>query len=219
MFVIDDALSQTELTAIRDVLERVPFSGGESTAGKTAARVKHNEQARGDDPEVIALGRRVRRSLEMHPLIRSFVRPVRWSSLLFSRYRPAQHYGLHVDNAAMYDSAGYPLRTDVSFTVFLSDPETYEGGALLIRSLNEDRDFRPRAGSVVVYPTGAVHRVTPVTAGVRLTCVGWVQSLIRREDQREVLFDLERLRIDTADEASLVLDKTIGNLLRMWGED
>lgn len=219
LIVIEDALTQAELVAIREVLERVPFKDGERTAGVTAAKVKQNEQAQGDDPQVIALGHRVKRSLEMHSMIRSLVRPVRWSSLLFSRYGPGQQYGLHADNAVMYDPTGWPLRTDVSFTVFLSDPETYEGGALHIRALDGDREFRPKAGSVVIYSTGLLHRVTPLTAGVRLACVGWVQSLVRRQDQREVLFDLERLRFAAGDEDSLVFDKIIGNLLRMWGEE
>jgi PKHD-type hydroxylase len=219
LIVIEDALVPAELATVRGVLERVPFTGGELTAGITAAKVKQNEQARGDDPEVIALGHRVKRSLEMHSVMRSLVRPVRWSSLLFSRYGPGQQYGLHADNAAMYDPTGWPLRTDFSFTVFLSDPETYEGGALLIRALDGDREFRPNAGSVVIYPTGVLHRVTPITAGIRLACIGWVQSLVRRQDQREVLFDLERLRVTAGEEDTLVLDKTLGNLLRMWGEE
>ncbi len=150
--------------------------------------------------------------------MRTLVRPVRWSNLIFSRYAPGQQYGLHTDNASMYDANGCPLRTDVSFTLFLSDPESYEGGALLIQDLAGDREFRPRAGSAVFYPTGLLHRVTPVTAGVRLACVGWVQSLVRRPDQREILFDLDRLREGAEDDAALLVDKTIGNLLRMWGE-
>lgn len=219
MIVIEDVLGAAEVEAVRAALEQVPFSSGAGTAGSAAARVKHNEQARGDDPGVIALNRRVKLALEGHPVVRSLVRPVRWSALLFSRYRPGQQYGLHVDNAAMYDPTGWPLRTDVSFTVFLSDPDTYEGGALLIRDNGGEREFRPPAGSAVLYPTGVLHRVTPVTEGVRLACVGWIQSHIRRPDQREILFDLDRLR-DTVDgDTSLTLDKTIGNLVRMWGED
>jgi PKHD-type hydroxylase len=119
----------------------------------------------------------------------------------------------------MVDTSGWPLRTDVSFTVFLSDPDTYEGGALLIQDLSGEREFRPAAGSVVLYPTGLLHRVTPVSAGTRIACVGWVQSLVRRADQREVLYDLETLRAGLPGEDTLILDKSIGNLLRMWGED
>ncbi len=218
--IVLDVLDPGQLLAVQQGLADAPFRDGRATAGAAAERVKLNEQARGDDPGVIDLARKVRLALETHPTFRSLVRPARWSSLMFSRYGPGQQYGLHADNAAMYDDGGWPLRTDISFTLFLSDPETYEGGALLLRDLAGDREFRPAAGSAVLYPTGQLHRVTPVTSGVRLACVGWVQSMIRRADQRELLFDLERVRRrPDAEDAELLLDKTIGNLLRMWGED
>jgi PKHD-type hydroxylase len=220
LIVVADVLSPSQVIEICEGLEGAPFRDGRLTAGAAAERVKINEQARGDDPGVVALGRKVRLALESHPVVRSLVRPVRWSSFLFSRYRPGQQYGMHTDSAAMYDASGWPLRTDISFTLFLSDLATYEGGALLVRDLAGDREFRPKAGSAVLYQTGQLHRVTPVTSGVRLACVGWVQSLVRRSDQREILFDLEEVRTGLgADEASLLIDKTIGNLLRMWGED
>ncbi len=220
MIILADVLNPQEVLAIREGLAVAPFRDGRVTAGAAAERVKSNEQARGDDPGVIALGREVRLALETHPLVRTLVRPVRWSSLMFSRYCPGQHYGVHADNAIMYDERGWPLRTDISFTLFLSDAATYQGGALLIRDLAGDREFRPEAGSAVLYQTGQLHSVTPVTSGVRLACVGWMQSLVRRPDQREILFDLERVRNGLGpDDSSLLLDKTIGNLLRMWGED
>ena len=220
MIVLADVLNPQEVLAIREELEVAPFRDGRVTAGAAAERVKSNEQARGDDPRVIALGRKVRLALEGHPIVRTLVRPVRWSSLMFSRYRPGQHYGVHADNASMYDEGGWPLRTDISFTLFLSDATTYQGGALLIRDLAGDREFRPEAGSAVLYQTGQLHSVTPVTSGVRLACVGWMQSLVRRPDQREILFDLERVRNGLGPgDSSLLLGKTIGNLLRMWGED
>jgi PKHD-type hydroxylase len=218
--IVLDVLDAQSVQAIQQGLATAPFRDGRATAGPAAERVKRNEQARGDDPDVINLERRARLALEAHPTFRSLVRPARWSRLIFSRYGEGQQYGLHADNAAMYDEGGWPLRTDISFTLFLSDPATYEGGALLLRDLAGEREFRPAAGSAVLYPTGQLHRVTPVTRGVRLACVGWVQSQVRRADQRELLFDLERVRQppDT-EEASLLLDKSIGNLLRMWSED
>ncbi len=218
--IVPDILNAQQLAAVQQGLASAPFRDGRATAGAAAEQVKRNEQARGDDPGVIDLGRKVRLALETHPTFKTLVRPARWSSVMFSRYGPGQQYGLHADNAAMYDDGGWPLRTDLSFTLFLSDPETYEGGALLLRDLAGDREFRPAAGSAVLYPTGQLHRVTPVTRGVRLACVGWVQSMVRRADQREMLFDLERVRQgQDGEEAALLLDKTIGNLLRMWGED
>lgn len=169
---------------------------------------------------MVALVRRVRLALEAHPVVRDWVRPVRWSLPMFARYGPGGHYGVHTDNAVVHDENGWPVRTDMSFTLFLSDPDTYDGGALLVRDRVGDREFRPEAGSAVLYPTGQLHGVTPVTRGERLVCVGWIQSLVRRADQRELLFDLEQVRagIDGG-EAALLMDKAIGNLLRMWGED
>lgn len=218
MIVVEEILGRSEVLVLREALDAARFVDGRATAGAAAISVKHNEQARGDDPAVIASARRVRLALEGHPVMRRLVRPVRWSSLMFSRYGPGQQYGLHADNAGMYAVDGWPLRTDVSFTIFLSDPETYKGGELFIEDGAGGRAFRPPAGSAVIYPTGLLHRVMPVTAGIRLACVGWVQSLVRRPDQREILFDLEGLRDQASGEASLRLDKTIGNLLRMWGE-
>lgn len=220
LIVCADVLSREDVLAAREILAAAPFRDGRNTAGAGAGRVKSNEQARPDDPGVIALGRRVRLAMEANSVVRTLVRPVRWSPFMFSRYGPGQQYGLHADNPVMYDFDGRPLRTDVSFTLFLSDPETYEGGALLVQDLSGDREHRPKAGSVVLYPTGQLHTVTPVTSGLRLACVGWVQSLVRRPDQRELLFDLERARDGVhSDEASLLIDKTLGNLLRMWSED
>ena len=219
MIVLPDVLSPSEVLAVRQALAAAPFRDGRATAGEAAGKVKANEQARGDDPGVIALARRVRLALEAHPVVRTLVRPTQWSTLMFSRYGPGQQYGLHADNAALYDEGGWLMRTDFSVTLFVSDPETYAGGALLIRDLSGEREFRPAAGSAVLYETGHLHRVTPVTDGVRLACVGWMQSAVRRADQREALFDLERVRAGAeTDEAALLLDKTIGNLLRMWSE-
>ena len=155
MIVVDDLLSANELRAVRDGLSAAPFRDGAATAGDAAARVKHNQQARPDDPGVTALGRRVRLALEAHDVVRRLIRPVLWSNLIFSRYRPGQQYGLHADNAAMHDTQGWPLRTDVSFTLFLSDPETYEGGALMLRDLSGDRAVSAPTRYVCAPPANA----------------------------------------------------------------
>ena len=219
MIVQADVLSREEVLTVRQGLAAAPFRDGRVTAGAAAGNVKNNEQARGNDPGVIALARRVRLALEAHPTVRTWARPVRWSPLTFARYGPGGRYGLHTDNAVMFDEGGWPVRTDISFTIFLSDLDSYEGGALVVSDPAQDREFRPEAGSAIFYPTGQLHRVTPVTRGERLVCVGWLQSLIRRADQRELLFDLEQVRAGmNSGGESLMLDKAMGNLLRMWGE-
>jgi PKHD-type hydroxylase len=219
MMVLSDVLSAAEVTRIFESLASVPFQDGRATAGPAAREVKNNEQAIGSNPEVIALARCVKLALERHPTFNDAVWPLRWSNLMFSRYVPGQRYGLHTDDACMVDDHGWPLRTDISFTMFLSGPDTYDGGELRFVEGAGERSEKPSAGSVVLYRTGVLHEVTPVTRGVRLACVGWVQSLIRRPDQREVLFDLNHARRESTDrEAKLRLDKAIGNLIRMWGE-
>jgi PKHD-type hydroxylase len=219
LIIETQVLNPQDLLAVRQGLAVAPFRSGRATAGATAEQVKDNEQARGSDPGVLALVRRVRLALETHPVVRSWARPVRWSVPMFARYSPGQHYGVHTDNAVVHDENGWPVRTDISFTLFLSDLDTYGGGGLLLRDPSGDREFRPKAGSAVFYPTGQLHGVTPITRGERLVCVGWIQSLIRRADQRELLFDLEQARAGTGNDASLLTDKAIGNLLRMWGEN
>jgi PKHD-type hydroxylase len=219
VLTLSDVLNAEDAARVRAGLERVPFRDGKATAGATARKVKDNEQAAADDEGVQALARFVRQALERHPVFMAYARPARWSTLMFSRYGPGQAYGLHTDDATMAAEDGGRLRTDLSFTVFLSQPETYEGGALLIEGLDGERESKPEAGGAVLYPTGELHRVTPVTKGERIACVGWVQSLVRGADRRGILFDLERTRWATPDgEGRLLLDKAIGNLIRMWGE-
>jgi PKHD-type hydroxylase len=219
VIVLDGVLSTVDVARIRDSLASVPFRDGRVTAGPAAREVKQNEQADGADPEVAALAQLVKIALERHPTFYACARPVRWSHLMFSRYVAGHRYGVHTDDACMQDDHGWPLRTDLSFTLFLSDPNDYAGGALKFLMGAQEWSFRPSAGSAVLYATGLLHEVMPVTDGVRLACVGWVQSLIRRADQRDVLADLDRVRCGLSEgQAQLHLDKAIGNLLRMWGE-
>lgn len=119
----------------------------------------------------------------------------------------------------MAAEGGQRMRSDLSFTLFLSDPAAYGGGALLLSGLEGERELKPPAGTAVLYPTGQLHRVTPVTSGERLAAVGWIQSRVGRADQREILFDLAQVRaVQSEGEARLLLDKAIGNLLRLWWE-
>lgn len=219
MIIIADVLGAGDLAEVRSRLDRLRFRDGRATAGPQASKVKANRQADPDDPSLPPLRLFVRQALERSPVFVQYCRPVRWSPLIFSRYAPGEAYGAHVDNSLMHEAAGGLMRSDLSFTLFLAEPDAYEGGALTLHGLDGDREIKPAAGAVVVYPTGVLHQVTPVTAGERLACVGWLQSLIRREDQRELLYDLARVRERTPDgEDRLLMDKSVGRLLRMWGE-
>lgn len=218
MLTLSQVLSDEDLARVRAGLTNVPFQDGKATAGPVARKVKSNQQAVGADPGVEPLRRFVREALMRHPVFSAYARPAVWSRIMFSKYGLGDAYGRHTDDAFMSAEDGGRLRTDLSFTLFLSDPETYEGGALELDGLDGEREHRPRAGDAVLYATGRLHQVTPVTRGERLAAVGWIESQIRRDDQRELLFDLERVRAATpAGETRLLLDKSIGGLLRQWG--
>lgn len=219
MLTIADVLAPEDVDRVRERLAELPFKDGRSTAGAAARRVKQNTQADGDHLGVQALADFVRKAVERSPVVRAYARPVRWSRLLFSRYAGGDAYGLHVDDPHMAAEEGGRMRTDLSFTLFLSDPDSYDGGSLLVDGMEGEREAKPPAGALVLYDTGDLHRVTPVTCGERLACVGWIQSLIRDRSQRELLFDLARVRASTPEDPNrLLLDKSVNGLLRMWGE-
>ena len=216
MLVIDGLFDAVTVTALREAAEALDFADGSATAGAMARRVKANDQATAT-PERDALLAKVSTTVRAHPVFLSAARPHRISPLIVSRYREGQTYGSHVDDALMGG-----LRTDLSFTLFLSEPETYDGGALVIEDSFEARAIKLGAGEMILYPSKSLHRVEPVTRGARLAVVGWVQSRVRDAGRREILFDLDRsvaeLQTGGADELLDRLAKTRSNLLRMWAE-
>lgn len=208
-------LAPAEARALRELAETLPFGDGARTAGIYARAVKANDQAEPSDG-LEAIRARVMAALAAHEVFPVAARPARITPLILSRYRQGQTYGSHVDDALMGG-----LRTDLSFTLFLSDPESYDGGDLVIEDTFEGRSVKLSAGDMILYPSGTLHHVATVTRGTRLAVVGWVESHIRDAGQREILFDLERsLRAVHAQEGkSAVFDmlvKTRSNLLRMW---
>lgn len=212
---IDAVLDQAEVAAIRASAAGLQFQDGRATAGRYASEVKANDQATAS-PARDALLARVEKALLANDLFTLAARPRALSKLLLSRYRQGQTYGLHVDDALM---AG--LRTDLSFTLFLSDEASYDGGALVIEDSLESRAVRLPAGSLILYPSTTLHRVDPVTAGERLAIVGWVQSWVRAAGEREILFDLEMALRRVHEESGKsdlfdLLAKSRTNLLRMW---
>lgn len=220
MIILQKALEAEDVARVRAELEGVSWVDGKRTAGAAARGVKQNLQADGSDPKVQALERFVVDALYRHPLFEIAARPARLSRLLFSRYESAMTYGAHTDDALMGRGED-KLRTDLAFTIFLADRNTYEGGALVVTSALGDQEIALDAGDAILYPAGSIHFVSPVTKGARLAAVGWLQSFVADAAQRELLFDLSVTRsrlaqAGVAREELLVLDKSISNLLRMW---
>jgi len=213
--LIGDILSAPETEALSEAAAALPFEEGSRTAGALARSVKNNAQA-APGPERDAVLRKVKAALMANPAFCSVARPKAFARLLVSRYAGGQTYGLHVDDALMDGT-----RTDVSFTLCLSAPDSYEGGALVLSEPVEDRAFRPGAGAAIVYPSTTLHRVDPVTSGVRLAVVGWVTSWVRDPGQRAVLHDLDQAvaaeQAAGGDAAQLArLARSRSNLIRMW---
>lgn len=217
LLAIDSLLSTAEAGALRASAEGLDFADGRASAGRFAREVKANDQA-APSPARDAVLAKVTKALQGNELFALAARPKAMTPLILSRYRQGQTYGTHVDDALMQG-----LRTDISFTLFLSDPETYDGGELVIEDGFEARAVKLPAGSVMLYPSTTLHRVAPVTRGERLAVVGWVQSRVREAAQREMLFDLERAVRDVhgregKSELFDLLAKSRSNLLRMWAE-
>ena len=217
--LIDDA---AKLEEINRRIAQLSWRDGRETAGNVARKVKHNQQADLSNPEGQVLAKDLIAAVQNHPVVKAVARPRRFSKPLVSRTRDGGHYGAHVDNAMMQVD-GSAMRTDISFTLFLSSPDEYEGGELVVHSAGATSRIKGQQGELVLYPSSSIHEVTPVTAGERIACVGWIESLIPDLAQRELLFDLENLRtslrqtLASSSAELLMLDKTIANLLRMWG--
>jgi PKHD-type hydroxylase len=216
--LIAGVLSPEDLIEVRQAFENAQFVDGRETAGWAAKTVKNNLQAKAGDPALDAVRARVAERLEANVLFQMAVRPRHMTPLLFAQYRDTMTYGTHVDDALMQG-----IRTDLSFTLFLEEPETYDGGELVIESSAGENPVKGPAGSVYVYPSTALHRVDAVTHGVRRVAVGWVQSHVRNADQREILFDLDTARRmlfakTGKSEEFDQLSKSVANLLRMWAE-
>lgn len=215
-----DVLEAGVCAGAREAFGRLPDRDGRSTAGWAARTAKQNRQLDPADPQVQALAGRLVAAVGAHPVLTRFARPARIGAPLLSRYRPGDAYGLHVDDALMGEP---PLRTDLAWTLFLSEPDSYDGGELVIESHEGETPVKLPAGALVVYDCGALHRVAPVTRGERLACVGWIQSRVRDGRQRELLFTLDQARRalhgrEGDSTEFLQLSQVHSQLLRMWAE-
>lgn len=219
---IPNVLDVAQLGQVREHLASAPWVDGLATAGHQGASVKHNRQLPEDLPLARELGDLILARLERHPLFISAALPARVYPPMFNRYEQGETFGSHVDNAVrLLPGLGTQLRTDLSATLFLCEPGDYDGGELLIEDRYGVQAVKLPAGHLVLYPASSLHRVEPVTQGMRLASFFWVQSMVADDGQRTLLFDLDtaiqRLNQTQADEAArLQLTGCYHNLLRRW---
>ncbi|HEX5049700.1 MAG TPA: Fe2+-dependent dioxygenase [Gammaproteobacteria bacterium] len=219
---VPDVLSGEQVAHCRAVLDRAEWVDGGVTAGFQSTRVKRNEQLPEGSAAARELGDLVLEALGKSLLFASAALPAKVFPPLFNRYAGGQSFGNHVDNAIrQVRGTGQRLRTDISATLFLSSPDEYDGGELVVDDTYGPHGAKLPAGHLVLYPATSLHRVTPVTRGVRLACFFWVQSLVRGDAERTLLFDMDmaivRLRQQVGDsDAVVALTGVYHNLLRRW---
>lgn len=218
---LPDILSADELRDIRAKLDSAPWTDGRNTAGHRARIVKNNLQLAIDLPEAQELSGIIADRLARSPLFLSAALPLRIVPPRFNRYEGEGNYGSHVDNAVFPMPGGQSVRTDLSVTVFLSAPEDYEGGELVIQDSFGEHSVKLSAGDAILYPGHSLHRVNPVTRGVRFASFLWAQSLVAADHRRSMLYELDvaiqALAADHPDHASVDrLTQIYHNLLREW---
>ena len=222
---VPGVLDRDELLEARRLLGKASWSDGRITAGEQSAHAKQNQQLPESSPETQALQGVVKRGLERKPLFFSAALPKQISPPLFNRYGgDANRFGNHVDGAVRYLPDGSGVRTDISCTLFLTPPDEYDGGELVVEDTFGVQRVKLAAGDLVLYPGTSVHRVEPVTRGVRLASYFWVQSMVRSDEQRRLLFTMDqhlmhlRTHHGETDPGVIGLTGTYHNLLRMWIE-
>lgn len=210
--IVKQLLAAEQVALLRSRLEGGPWVDGRATAGAEASRVKNNLQIEIGSAAHKELSDMVKGALHASDAFKSLTLTRRISTILFSRYETGMEYGAHTDDAYR---ALEGVRSDIAVTIFLSDPESYEGGALVV----DDAAIRLAAGDAVIYPASSIHRVSTVTRGARLAAVFWVQSLVRDEGKREILFTLQGVLARLGNNSlSLPLSRVLQNLQRMWFE-
>ena len=221
---VPEVLTPQQVAQLRARLDEAEWVDGRATVGEQGAQVKRNRQLDEFSPVGQELGRTVLKALLAHPLYMSAALPLRHMPPLFNRYEGGEHYGLHVDGAIRsVPGTSLQMRTDLSCTLFLADPQEYDGGELEIVDTYGTHEVKLPAGDLILYPSGSLHRVHPVTRGARVASFFWVQSLVRDVARRRTLFELDQniqsLRAQVGDDAAVVgLTGHYHNLLREWAE-
>jgi PKHD-type hydroxylase len=221
---IPDVLSADEVAQFRAALDRVDWADGRVTAGAQAAQVKNNRQITEEHPVARELGEVILRKLARNPLFTSAALPLKVFPPLFNRYEGGGNFGMHIDTAVRYTSLPpHRVRTDLSATLFLAAPEEYDGGELTVEDTYGVHKVKLPAGHVILYPSSSLHEVKPVTRGARIGAFFWVQSMVRDDAKRSMLFEMDnaiqRLNRDVPNHPSAVqLTGVYHNLLRTWAE-
>ena len=221
---VPDVLTADQVASCRKILETAEWVDGRITAGHQSARAKNNLQLREDLEEAKQLGDVILAALERNPLFMSAALPLKVFPPLFNRYEGGQSFGNHVDNAIrQVPGTPHRVRTDLSATLFFSNPDEYDGGELVVEDTYGVHSVKLPAGHLILYPASSVHHVRPVTRGVRLGSFFWIQSMVREDGERTILFDLDvaiqRLMNDVPEHRSVVeLTSLYHNLLRRWAD-
>jgi PKHD-type hydroxylase len=221
---VPGVLTKDQVAKCRRELDAADWVDGRVTAGHQSARAKENAQLPEDSALARQLGQQVLASLERSSLFVSAALPLKIFPPLFNRYAAGQSFGVHVDNAVrQVRNTPHRVRTDISATLFLAEPDEYDGGELVIDDTYGPHSVKLPAGDLILYPASSLHRVQPVTRGARVASFFWIQSMVREDAQRTLLFDLDvaiqRLGRDVPDHASVVqLTGIYHNLLRRWSD-
>ncbi|MGJ8671322.1 Fe2+-dependent dioxygenase [Rubritalea sp.] len=225
---IPSVLTKEQVAKVRQELDATDWVDGSTTAGGQAAKTKDNLQLPTDNPIGEQIGASIIKILTTHPLFVSAALPLHFLPPMFNKYAGGGSFGTHVDNAIRHiPQTGQRIRTDLSATLFLSEPDEYEGGVLNIEDTYGTQEVKLPAGHLILYPSTSLHHVTPVTSGARVSSFFWIQSMIRDNAQRSLLFDLDcsiqRLSqeldgIEAAEQSSVQLTGVYHNLIRQWAE-
>jgi PKHD-type hydroxylase len=221
---IPNVLTTAQVAECRAALDGAEWSDGRATAGYQSTRVKNNRQLPETHPVARQLGDMILTALDRNPLFMSAALPLKVVPPLFNRYEGGQAYGNHIDGA-IRPVAGTPhrVRTDLSATLFLTDPGDYDGGELVMEDTFGSERVKLPAGDMVLYPGTSVHRVEPVTRGSRISAFFWIQSMVRSDDRRKMLFELDgaiqKLAVSASDQEPVVrITNIYHNLLRQWAD-
>ena len=222
LITIANVLDKQRLDFVSQVLEKAKFVDGTLSAGMAAKRVKNNEELSADESQMQQLNNLVMGSLVQNPEFQAAVLPLRVAAPYYARYSKGMTYGDHVDDPVM-GPPGQQYRSDVSTTVFLNDPDNYDGGELVINTSFGSQKIKLAAGSAVVYPSSSLHHVAEVTKGTRFVAVTWAQSMVRDPAKRELLHQLNQARESLLkqrpdDDETKQVDVAYVNLFRMWSE-